>query len=173
MVNVSIIVGCFGNAPIMSNFCTRAAAFAPLPADELVAGESGDGATEVSVLVWLWGADSVLDWEVWASCVSVGCVVSGTDTTGAGAGVTGTETTDVAFSGLIGLTGLSTLVGFVTDFTHASKVVVQDVKDKLPYGSGHVPVLVCVMDPVYPAGQLSVCVSTVGVHVAGSHLQVS
>jgi hypothetical protein len=75
--------------------------------------------------------------------------------------------------GLIGLIGESTLVGFVTDFTHASEVVIQDVKDKLPYGSGHVPTRVCVIDPVYPAGQLRVWVSLVGLHVGGSWVQVS
>ena len=78
-------------------------------------------------------------------------------------------TGDAGFSGLIGDVGL---VGFVIDFTHASKVVIQGVKDKLPYGSGHVPTLVCVIDPVYPAGQLRVWVSVVGRHVAGSGLQV-
>lgn len=132
MVNVSMIVGCFGIAPIMSSFWTRAAAFAPLPADAAGAELTADGASEVAEVVWLGGADSVLDWEVGTSCVSVGCVIVGTDTIGASTGVTVVKTADVAFRGLIGLTGLSTLVGFVTDFTQESELVVHAPNNRLP-----------------------------------------
>ena len=178
MVNVSIIVGCFGSAPIISKRCTRAAAFAPLPADAAGAGEAGDGAAEVSEVVWLWGADTV---SVLLAVLLEGVSVTGsTVIVGTGAAGTVAVTLKVAaalvgFSGDAGLSGLTGDVGFVglvIDFTHVSDVVTQGAKDKLPYGSGHAPTRVCVIDPVYPAGQLSVCVSTVGVHVAGSHLQV-
>ena len=123
MVNVSMIVGCLGMAPIMSSFWTRAAAFAPLPADAAGAGLATDGAAEVAEVVWL-------DWEVGASGVSVGCVIVGTDTTGAGAGVTGVETADV--TGLIGLAGDITFVGFVSDFTQESELVVHAPNNGLP-----------------------------------------
>jgi hypothetical protein len=168
-VNVSIILGCFGIAPINSNFCTSAAAFAPLPADGAGAELTGDGAAEVSELVWLWGA------EAGASVLTPSVVIVGAGAAGTVAvtlkvalalvGLVG----DAGFRGLIGDVGL---VGFVIDFTHESEVVIQDVNDKVPYGSGHVPTLVCVIDPVYPAGQLRICVSLVGRHVAGSGLQV-
>ena len=128
MVNVSIIVGCFGNAPIKSNFWTRAAAFAPLPADAAGAELTADGASEVPEVVWL--GDALLDGEVGASGVSVGCVIVGTDTTGAGTGVTVVETADV--TGLIGLTGDITFVGFVSDFTQESELVVHAPNNGLP-----------------------------------------
>ena len=130
MVNVSMIVGCFGMAPIMSSFWTRAAAFAPLPADCAGAELAADGASEVAEVVWLGDVDSVLDWEVGASGVSVGCVIVGADTTGAGAGVTGVETADV--TGLIGLTGDITFVGFVSDFTQESELVAHAPNNGLP-----------------------------------------
>ena len=120
-------------------------------------------------MVWLWGV------EAGASVLTSSVVIVGAGATGTVAvtlvmalalvGLVG----DAGFSGLIGDVGL---VGFVIDFTHASEVTIQDVKDKLPYGSGHVPTRVCVIDPVYPAGQLRVWVSVVGRHVAGSALQV-
>ena len=97
-----------------------------------------------------------------------------------GTGATGTVAVTLVMAlALVGLAGFSGLigdvgfVGFVIDFTHASKVVVQGVKDKLPYGSVHVPTLVCMIDPVYPAGQLRVWISLVGLHVGGSWVQVS
>jgi hypothetical protein len=119
----SMMDGCFGIAPISSSLCVIDTAFAPLPADGAGAELAADGAAEVPVLVWLGGADSVLDWEVGASGVSVGCVVVGAVATGAGAGIAGVETADV--TGLTGLTGDSTLVGFVTDFTQVSEDVTQ------------------------------------------------
>lgn len=130
MVNVSMIVGCFGIAPTISSFCTRAAAFAPLPADCAGAELTADGASEVPEFVWLWGVDSVLDWEEGASGVSVGCVIVGTDTTGASTGVTVVETADV--TGLIGLTGDITFVGFVSDFTQESELVAHAPNNGLP-----------------------------------------
>lgn len=75
-------------------------------------------------------------------------------------------------TGLTGLTGLSTFVGFTIDLTQVLDVVTQFDHSGLPYGSGHELLLVCVTEPVYPASQLSVCVSTAGMHDAGSHLQV-
>ena len=93
---------------------------------------TADGASEVAEVVWLWDVDSVFDWEVGTSCVSVGCVIVGTDTTGASTGVTVVETADVAFRGLTGLTGLSTLVGFVTDFTQESELVAHAPNNGLP-----------------------------------------
>jgi hypothetical protein len=133
---------------------------------------AGDGAAEVSEVVWLWGAGAVVGASVLTSSVVI-----------VGAGATGTVavTLKVALAlvglagdaGFSGLTGDVGLVGFVIDFTHASEVTIQDVKDKLPYGSGHVPTRVCVIDPVYPAGQLRVWVSLVGLHVGGSWTQVS
>lgn len=137
MLSNSMMDGCFGIAPISSSFCVIDTAFAPVPAGVLVAGEAADGAAEVSEAVWLWGADTLLDsvlldGEVGASGVSVGCVIVGTGTTGAGAGIAGIETADVALSGLIGLTGLSTLVGFVTDFTQESELVTHAPNNRLP-----------------------------------------
>lgn len=123
MVNVSMIVGCLGMAPIMSSLWTGAAAFAPLPADCAGAELAADGAAEVAEVVWL-------DWEVGTSGVSVGCVIVGADTTGAGTGVTGVETADV--TGLIGLTGDITFVGFVSDFTQESELVVHAPNNGLP-----------------------------------------
>ena len=130
MVNVSMIVGCLGIAPMSFNLWTRAAAFAPLPADAAGAELTADGASQVAEVVWLGGADSVLDWEVGASCVSVGCVIVGADTTGASTGVTVVETADV--TGLIGLTGDITFVGFVSDFTQESELVVHAPNNGLP-----------------------------------------
>jgi hypothetical protein len=169
-VNVSIILGCFGSAPINSNRCTSAAAFAPFFADGAGAELTGDGAAEVSELGWLWGA------EAGASVLTSSVVIVGAGATGT---VAVTLVMALALVGLVGdagfsgLTGDVGLVGFVIDFTHASEVTIQDVKDKLPYGSGHAPTRVCVIDPVYPAGQLRVWVSLVGLHVGGSWVQVS
>lgn len=128
MVNVSMMVGCFGIAPTISSFCTRAAAFAPLPADCAGAELTADGASEVPEVVWLW--DALLDGEIGASCVSVGCVIVGTDTTGASTGVIVVETADV--TGLIGLTGDITFVGFVSDFTQESELVAHAPNNGLP-----------------------------------------
>lgn len=96
----------------------------------LVAELAADGATEVSVLVWLWGADSVLDWDVGASGVSVGCVICGADTTGASTGIAVVETADV--TGFIGLTGDITFVGFDKDLTQESELVVHAPNNGLP-----------------------------------------
>jgi hypothetical protein len=144
--SVSIIVGCFGNAPISSKRCTIERFLADAPAAGLgVAGFSVDWALEPSVGVWLWGSE---DWELLSDvlCVSVvvdslvvvccsGCEVSDpivsvicTLTSGAVTGTLGVTSTGVAvgFTGLAGfsgLTGLVGLVGFVSDFTHEFSVV--------------------------------------------------
>lgn len=170
------MLGCLGRAPISSSRCTRAAAFAPLTADGAGAELPADGAAEVSVLVGLGGAGALL-LSVLLVGVSVtgSAVIVGTGAAGAVAVTLKVAAALVGFSGEAGFSGLTGDVGFVgftIDFTHVSDVVVQGPKDKFPYGSGHVPTLVCVIDPVYPAWQLSVWVSAVGVHVAGSHLQV-
>jgi hypothetical protein len=66
-------------------------------------------------------------------------------------GVTGADMT--------GETGLSTLVGFVIDFTQVSDVVCQTPDHTgLPYGFGHVLVIDWVMLPVNPTAHDSVCV---------------
>jgi hypothetical protein len=61
-------------------------------------------------------------------------------------GVAGADMT-----GLTGLTGDSTLVGFVTDLTQVLDEVTQEPHTGCPYGSGQVLVMVCVMLPVNPA----------------------
>ena len=124
-LSVSTIVGWGGIAPIIVKRCTRAAAFAPVAADEAGAELAADGAAEVAEGVWLWGADSLLGWDEGASGVSVGGVIICAGTTGAGAGITGVETADVTLAGLSGLTGLVGLVGFVTDLTQAFEEVIQ------------------------------------------------
>lgn len=72
---------------------------------------AGDGAEELPEDVWLWGCDTGAD----APGVSVGLVIVCTDATGAIAGAVGIAGADM--TGEIGLTGESTLVGFVTDLT--------------------------------------------------------
>jgi hypothetical protein len=130
--------GCFGNAPIISSFCTRAAAFAPFPADGAGAELAADGATEVSVLVWLLGADSVF-----GCSLSVWPVVVCTGGTGAVTGTMGVAGTDMTGeTGLIGLTGDSTFVGFVIDFTQVSDDVTHEPHTGCPYGFGQVLVIV-------------------------------
>ena len=74
----------------------------------------------------------------------------------------------VGFSGLIGLTGLSTLFTFVAVIVQVSDVVNHDVQVGVEYGSEHVEERFCIIDPWYPAGQASDCVCTDGLHVAGS-----
>lgn len=150
MVRVSIIVGCFGNAPISSKRCTMAAAFAPLPADVAGAGEATDGAAEVAEVVWLWGADGT-----GVSSVSVVIVCTGvTGTVAVTLGVTGAvvaDTGEAGLTGLMGLTGESTLVGFVIDLTQVLDDVTHEPQTGCPYGSGQILVEVWVIAPVYPA----------------------
>lgn len=173
----STMDGCFGIAPASSSFCTIDTAFAPVPAAGAEAELPADGAPEVAAGATAGAASVVcdcwLDGDVGASGVSVGCVVTGADTTGAGAGVTGVATADVALTGLIGLTGLVGLVGFVADFTQVFDDVAHEPHTGCPYGSGQVLTLVCVMMPVYPAWQASVCVCALGRHVGGFHLHES
>lgn len=125
----STIDGCFGIAPIISSLCVIDTAFAPLPADGAGAELAADGAAEVAVFVWLWGADSLAGCGDCSGVVSV--VIVGTGVTGTVAvtlGVTGTVVADTGEAGLTGLTGLtgdSTLVGFVTDLTQAFEEVTQ------------------------------------------------
>jgi len=56
----------------------------------------------------------------------------------------------IGLAGFTGLTGDVGLVGLLRDFTHVLDVVTQADHTGLPYGSGHVDVCVCVIDPVYP-----------------------
>jgi hypothetical protein len=103
-------------------------------------------------------------------------VVISTVTSGTVTGTLGMTGTDVTgFTGLAGFSGLTGDVGFVgllRDFTHESAVVVHPVHIGAPYGSGHVDVRICVVDPTYPAAQLSVWLSTFGTHVCGSATHV-
>lgn len=47
----------------------------------------------------------------------------------------------IGFNGLIGLTGDSTFVGFVIDFTHSFKTTIQGPNTGFPYGSGQLELL--------------------------------
>jgi hypothetical protein len=145
----STIVGCFGIAPISVRRWTSATALAPLAALVLGAGATGDGAAEVVGL--LGGEDSGR--EEGASGVSVGCGVIGANPGIAVAGAVGITGADVTGeTGLMGLIGDSTLVGFVIDFTQLSDVVCQTPDHTgLPYGFGQVLVIDWVMLPVNPA----------------------
>lgn len=63
--------------------------------------------------------------------------------------VTAAAGEDATLAGFNGLTGLVGFVGFVTLFTHVFEFVVQAPGQiGEPYGSGHVEVCDCVMDPV-------------------------
>jgi hypothetical protein len=99
----------------------------------LGAGGAGDGAAEVAGL--LGGEDSGR--EEGASGVSVGCGIIG-----ANSGIAVTGAMGVTGADMTGETGLSTLVGFVIDFTQVSDVVCQTPDHTgLPYGFGHVLVI--------------------------------
>jgi hypothetical protein len=134
----------------MSSLCIVNACFAPLPADGCGTELAADGAAEVSELVWLWGEDSVvlveLDGSVVELCVSVGCVIVGTNTSGAVTGTVGIAGTD-----MIGDTGLVGFVGFDNDFTQVFEDVTHEPPTGFPYGFGQVLVDVWTMLPVYPA----------------------
>lgn len=95
-----------------------------------VAELAGAGATEPSELV----GDALVELEVTDTVAVLVTAAAGEDTTLAG------------FSGLTGLVGF---VGFVTLLTHVLELVVQAPGQiGEPYGSGHVEVCDCVMDPV-------------------------
>lgn len=106
-------------------------------------------------MVGLGGADSVAlveeDGAVGASGVSVGVVIIGAGTGCTITGAVGIAAADVGLTGLTGLTGLSTLVGLVTDFTQVFDDVTHEPQTGAPYGLGQALVMVCVIDPVYPA----------------------
>ena len=76
-------------------------------------------------------------------------------------------------TGDIGLTGDSTLVGFVTDLTQLLDDVTHEPHTGCPYGFGQLLLMVWVMLPVNPAWHCSVCVCVLGLHVGGFHLHVS
>jgi hypothetical protein len=111
------------------------------------------------VAAGLLGVDAA-GWEEGASGVSVGCGVIGANPGIAVAGAVGIAGADMTGeTGLMGLTGDSTLVGFVIDFTQLLDVVCQTPDHTgLPYGFGHVLVIDWVMLPVNPAGHDRVCV---------------
>jgi hypothetical protein len=95
-----------------------------------VAELAGAGAVEPSELV----GDALVELVVTDTVAVLVTAAAGEDTTLAG------------FSGLTGLVGF---VGFVTLFTHVLEFVVQAPGQiGEPYGSGHVEVCDCVMDPV-------------------------
>lgn len=95
-----------------------------------VAELAGAGAVEPSELVW----DALVELVVTDTVAVLVTAAAGEDTTLAG------------FSGLTGLVGF---VGFVTLLTHVLELVVQAPGQiGEPYGSGHVEVCDCVMDPV-------------------------
>jgi hypothetical protein len=76
-----------------------------------------DGAAEPAEEVWGWAADWLApcdDSDVVVCTVVVGTVAVALGVARAGVVMTG----DDGFSGLTGLTGDSTLVGLVADFTH-------------------------------------------------------
>jgi hypothetical protein len=98
-----------------------------------VAELAGAWASEPSELVW----DALVELEVADAVAVLVAAAAGEDTALAG------------FNGLMGLTGLITFVGFVTLFTHVFEFVVQAPGQiGEPYGSGHVEVCDCKMDPV-------------------------
>lgn len=75
-----------------------------------------------------------------ASGVSVGCVIVGTGACWTVTGAMGVTGADMTW--LIGLTGLVGFVGFVSDFTQVFEDVTQEPNTGVPYGSGHVLVMV-------------------------------
>ena len=116
-VNVSMMVGCAGSAPIIVNLCTSAAARAPFPALDPGAGLAADGAA----LDESAGADSlgVDDGAVSLGesvCVSVVVIGAGVGTVTGATGIAGADMGDT------GLMGDSGLVGLVTDLVHESLV---------------------------------------------------
>ena len=128
-VNVSTIVGCGGNAPIIVSRCTRAAALAPLPALDAGAGLAADGAA-------LGAGESLVDPLLAGASAGESDGVS-IVVIGAGAGaVTGATGVTGAAMGLTGLIGDSGLVGLVTDFVHESLTRFQLPQTAEPYGSG-------------------------------------
>lgn len=112
------MLGCLGIAPISSSLCTSAAALAPLFADVCGAGEAVDGAAEVPELVWLGGAGSVVVDSVVVVCAGAAGTITGA------VGIAGADMTGE--TGLIGLTGDSTFVGLVTDFTQVFEDVTHE-----------------------------------------------
>ena len=102
-------------------------------------------------MVWLWGADTVsVLLAVLLEGVSVtgSAVIVGTGTTGTVAVTLVMALAAVGLAGFRGLIGDVGFVGFVSDFTHESEVVVHGPNKGLPYGSGHVLVVACVIAPV-------------------------
>lgn len=148
----STMLGCLGIAPISVRRCTRAAALAPVPADVAGAGEAAGWAGEVAEVVGLWGADSLAGCGDCSGVVSV--VIVGTGVAGTVAvtlGMTGAvvaDTGEAGLTGLMGLTGESTLVGFVIDLTQVSDDVTHEPQTGCPYGLGQVLVMVCTIAPV-------------------------
>jgi hypothetical protein len=109
-----MMVGWGGNAPIIVNLCTNAAARAPLPALAVGAAGACDGASDgVSLLAG--SEDPLLGSE---DCVSAGA----SDGVSIGAGGGGGGGGGGAGAGAIGLTGDSGFVGLVTDLVHESPV---------------------------------------------------
>lgn len=113
-VNVSMMVGWGGNAPIIVNLCTNAAARAPLPALGVGAACPCDGAADgVSPLAGACGSAAGSD-----DCVSAGASAGASIGAGGGGGGGGGG----AGAGATGLTGDIGLVGLVTDLVHESLV---------------------------------------------------
>lgn len=129
-VKVSMMVGWGGNAPIIVNRCTNAAARAPLPALEVGAAGACDGAADgVSPL----GADSAGASDGFSAGVSAGASAGVSIGAGGGGGGGGGGG---AGAGATGLTGDSGLVGLVTDLVHESLVRFHWPQMGEPYGSG-------------------------------------
>lgn len=127
-----MILGCGGSAAIRVNRCTSATALAaPLAALGVGAGCPCDGASDgVSVL----GAESDDVSEGFSVGVSAGASTGISVIIGAGVGaITGALWMPGALMGLIGLSGL---VGLVTDLVHESLTKFHCGQIGWPYGSG-------------------------------------
>ena len=123
-----MMVGWGGNAPIIVNRCTNAAARAPLPALWVGAVGACDGAADgVSLLAG--SEDPLLGSE---DCVSAGASAGASIGAGGGGGGGGGG----AGAGATGLTGDSGFVGLVTDLVHESLVRFHWPQMGEPYGSG-------------------------------------
>ena len=110
-----MMVGWGGNAPIIVNLCTNAAARAPLPALGVGAACPCDGAADgISPL----GADSAGASAGFSAGVSAGASAGASIGAGGGGGGGGGG----AGAGATGLTGDIGLVGLVTDLVHESLV---------------------------------------------------